>query len=64
MAWAPRITGQLALSGATLVNTAGPALAAEAAQIDGDLLLDQDVVAAGRARPGRCRSPAPWSARC
>ena len=46
------VTGQLALPGATLVNTTGPALAAEAAQIDGDLLLDQDVVAAGTGQAG------------
>ncbi len=46
------ITGDLALPGATLVNTTGPALAARAARIDGDLRLDQDVVAAGAGPAG------------
>ncbi|MGP8001675.1 MAG: hypothetical protein ACLPKI_30775 [Streptosporangiaceae bacterium] len=46
------VTGQLALPGAILVNPAGPALAADAARVHGDLLLDRDVVAAGSGPAG------------
>ena len=46
------VSGPLALPGATLLNPTGPALVAAAARIHGDLLLDQDVVAAGTGQAG------------
>lgn len=46
------ITGPLALPGATLINASGPALAAPAARIHGDVRLDHDVVAAGVGQAG------------
>ena len=46
------ITGPLALPGATLINATGPALAAAAARIHGDVLLDHDFMAAGAGQAG------------
>ena len=46
------ITGPLALPGATLINASGPALAAAAARIHGDVRLDHDFVAAGVGQAG------------
>ena len=49
---AATINGQLSLSGSTLANATGPALVADFAQIQGDVLLDQGFVAVGTGPAG------------
>ena len=49
---AATISGQLSLSGSTLANPTGPALVADFAQIQGDVLLDQGFVAVGTGPSG------------
>ena len=49
------ISGQLSLSGSTLANATGPALVADFAQINGDVLLDQGFVAVGTGPSGAVR---------
>jgi hypothetical protein len=52
---AATINGQLSLSGSTLANATGPALVADFARIDGDVLLDQGFVAVGTGPSGAVR---------
>ena len=49
---AATINGRLSLSGSTLANVTGPALVADFAQIQGDVLLDQGFVAVGTGPAG------------
>ncbi|MCW2907634.1 MAG: hypothetical protein JWL68_2423 [Actinomycetia bacterium] len=49
---AATINGQLSLSGSTLANATGPALIADFAQIQGEVLLDQGFVAVGTGPAG------------
>jgi hypothetical protein len=49
---AATINGQLSLSGSTLANATGPALVADFAQIQGEVLLDQGFVAVGTGPAG------------
>ncbi|HEX3389019.1 MAG TPA: hypothetical protein VHT94_08275 [Streptosporangiaceae bacterium] len=52
---AATINGQLSLRGSTVANATGPALVADFAQIDGDVLLDQGFVAVGTGPSGAVR---------
>jgi hypothetical protein len=49
------IAGQLSLAGAELTNEAGPALAGDALQVDGDLFLDKGFRATGHGQDGAVR---------